>query len=311
MGLPIERLVVASNRNDILTRFFSTGTMAITEVVPTTSPSMDIQVSSNLERLLFEVLGNDVATLSPARRRELRRDLERPRRIGGAPYLHTLISTVPTAANAGFYAEIVAEKAILRRLVEAGTRIVQFGYAGGEGQDVAEVVDRAQAEVYDVTERRTSEDYIPLEQLLQPTMDELDAIASRGGISLGVPTGFADLDKLTNGLHPGQMIVVAARPAMGKSTVGLDLARCASIKHKLTSAIFSLEMSRNEIVMRLLSAEAGISLQHMRGAADHQQLASDHGPLLSAHDPHVRSPLTALRALSVATARTGSSGSAT
>lgn len=139
------------------------------------------------------------------------------RRVGGAPYLHTLISTVPTAANAGYYAEIVAEKAILRRLVTAGTRIVQFGYAGGDGQDVAEVVDRAQAEVYEVTERRTAEDYVPLEELLQPTMDEIDSIASRGGISLGVPTGFVDLDKITNGLHPGQMIIVAARPGVGKA----------------------------------------------------------------------------------------------
>uniref|UniRef100_UPI003D917594 replicative DNA helicase n=1 Tax=Gordonia sp. B7-2 TaxID=3420932 RepID=UPI003D917594 len=139
------------------------------------------------------------------------------RRVGGAPYLHTLISTVPTAANAGYYAEIVAEKAILRRLVEAGTRIVQFGYAGADGQDVAEVVDRAQAEVYEVTERRTAEDYVPLEELLQPTMDEIDSIASRGGISLGVPTGFADLDSVTNGLHPGQMIIVAARPGVGKA----------------------------------------------------------------------------------------------
>ncbi|HQV18340.1 MAG TPA: DnaB-like helicase N-terminal domain-containing protein, partial [Gordonia sp. (in: high G+C Gram-positive bacteria)] len=139
------------------------------------------------------------------------------RKIGGAPYLHTLISTVPTAANAGYYAEIVAEKAILRRLVEAGTRIVQYGYAGADGQDVAEVVDRAQAEVYEVTERRTAEDYVPLEELLQPTMDEIDSIASRGGLSLGVPTGFADLDKLTNGLHPGQMIIVAARPGVGKA----------------------------------------------------------------------------------------------
>ncbi|MEP9395138.1 replicative DNA helicase [Gordonia sp. VNK1] len=139
------------------------------------------------------------------------------RRVGGAPYLHTLISTVPTAANAGYYAEIVAEKAILRRLVEAGTRIVQFGYSGADGQDVAEVVDRAQAEVYEVTERRTAEDYVPLEELLQPTMDEIDSIASRGGLSLGVPTGFADLDKLTNGLHPGQMIIVAARPGVGKA----------------------------------------------------------------------------------------------
>ena len=139
------------------------------------------------------------------------------RRIGGAPYLHTLISTVPTAANAGFYAGIVAEKALLRRLVEAGTRVVQYGYAGAEGSDVAEVVDRAQAEIYDVTEGRTSEDFVALEDLLQPTMDEIDAIASHGGIARGVPTGFVELDDVTNGLHPGQMIIVAARPGVGKA----------------------------------------------------------------------------------------------
>ena len=139
------------------------------------------------------------------------------KRVGGAPYLHTLISTVPTAANAGYYAGIVAEKSLLRRLVEAGTRVVQYGYAGAEGADVAAVVDRAQAEMYEVTDRRTTEDFVPLEQLLQPTMDEIDAIASQGGIARGVPTGFTELDELTNGLHPGQMIVVAARPGMGKA----------------------------------------------------------------------------------------------
>ncbi len=140
------------------------------------------------------------------------------RRIGGAPYLHTLISTVPTAANAGFYAGIVAEKALLRRLVEAGTRVVQYGYAGAEGADVSEIVDRAQAEIYDVTEgRSTSEDFVPLEDLLQPTMDEIDAIASNGGLARGVPTGFVELDEVTNGLHPGQMIIIAARPGVGKA----------------------------------------------------------------------------------------------
>ncbi|WP_123027514.1 replicative DNA helicase [Mycolicibacterium stellerae] len=139
------------------------------------------------------------------------------RRIGGAPYLHTLISTVPTAANAGYYAGIVAEKALLRRLVEAGTRVVQYGYAGAEGADVAEVVDRAQAEIYDVTDGRTSEDFVALEDLLQPTMDEIDAIASNGGLAAGVPTGFLELDELTNGLHSGQMIIVAARPGVGKA----------------------------------------------------------------------------------------------
>jgi replicative DNA helicase len=139
------------------------------------------------------------------------------RRVGGAPYLHTLISMVPTAANAGYYAEIVAEKALLRRLVEAGTRVVQYGYAGAEGADVAEVVDRAQAEIYDVTDRRLSEDFVPLEDLLQPTMDEIDAIASNGGLARGVPTGFNELDEVTNGLHPGQMVILAARPGVGKA----------------------------------------------------------------------------------------------
>jgi replicative DNA helicase len=186
-------------------------------------------------------------------------------RVGGAPYLHTLVSLVPTAANASYYARIVKERAILRRLVEAGTRIVQMGYSG-EGE-VDDVVDRAQAEVYEVTERRTSEDYLPLRELMDGALTEIEAISNRGGHMVGVPTGFADLDSLTNGLHPGQLIILAARPALGKSTLALDVARAASIKNNLTSVIFSLEMSRNEIIMRLLSAEAQVALHHMRSGS--------------------------------------------
>ncbi|MGY1763638.1 replicative DNA helicase [Geodermatophilus sp. SYSU D00779] len=139
-------------------------------------------------------------------------------KMGGAVYLHTLIQSTPTAANAGYYAAIVAEQAVLRRLVEAGTRVVQLGYgaAGGKG-DVDDIVDRAQQEIYDVTEKRMSEDYSRLEDVLQPTMDELDAIASRGGTARGVPTGIRDLDELTNGLQAGQMVVIAARPGVGKA----------------------------------------------------------------------------------------------
>ncbi|WP_267594587.1 replicative DNA helicase [Carbonactinospora thermoautotrophica] len=183
-------------------------------------------------------------------------------RIGGAAYLHTLISSVPTAANAGYYAKIVRDRAILRRLVEAGTKIVQMGYSATG--DVEDVVNQAQAELYSATERRESEDYLPLAEIMEGALDEIEAIGSRSGEMIGVPTGFADLDALTNGLHPGQMIIIAARPAIGKSTLGLDFARAASIKHGLTSVIFSLEMSRNEITMRLLSAEARVPLHHMR-----------------------------------------------
>ncbi|WP_129339440.1 replicative DNA helicase [Cellulomonas endophytica] len=184
-------------------------------------------------------------------------------RIGGAPYLHTLIASVPTAANAGFYARIVRERAVLRKLVEAGTRIVQLGYAT-DGGDVDELVNNAQAEVYAVTERRSSEDYLPLRDIINGTVDEIEAASHRGEGMVGIPTGFSDLDRLTNGLHPGQMIVVAARPAIGKSTLGIDVVRAASIHNNLTSVIFSLEMSRNEITMRMLSAEARVHLQRMR-----------------------------------------------
>jgi replicative DNA helicase len=183
-------------------------------------------------------------------------------RVGGGAYLHTLIASVPTAANAGYYARIVRERAILRRLVEVGTRIVQLGYAGDGDAD--ELVDRAQAEIYGVTERRVAEDFLPLSEIMPGALDEIEAIGSRGGVMTGVPTGFVDLDTLTNGLHPGQMVVIAARPAIGKSTLALDLARAAAIKHRLTTAMFSLEMSRNEITMRLLSAEARVPLQAMR-----------------------------------------------
>jgi replicative DNA helicase len=143
-------------------------------------------------------------------------------RVGGAPYLHTLMSLVPTAANSGYYARIVAERAVLRRLVEAGTRIVQLGYgaAAGAGRDVDDIVDLAQQAVYDVTERRVSEDFAVLSELLQPTLDEIEAVGAQSGVMTGIPTGFTDLDRLLNGLHAGQLVVVAGRPGLGKA---LDL----------------------------------------------------------------------------------------
>src|SRR5918998_3584675 len=206
-------------------------------------------------------------------------------RIGGASYIHDLMAGVPTAANAGYYARIVRERAVLRRLVEAGTRIVQLGYAT-DGGDVDSIVNNAQAEIYAVTERKTSEDYLPLAEIIGGTMDENEGARHRREGLGGGPPGVADLDRLTNGLHPGQMIVVAARPAIGKSTLGLDIARSASIKHGQTSVVFSLEMSRNEITMRLLSAEARIHLQKMRngtmGEDDWQKLAATMGKVSEA-----------------------------
>jgi replicative DNA helicase len=331
-------------------------------------------------------------------------------RVGGQAYLHQLISSVPTAANAGYYAQIVAERAVLRRLVDAGTKIVQMGYGQGGG-DVVDIVNAAQAEIYAVADKRGGDDYAVLGDVLEATVDEIEHASGRSGEMTGVPTGFTDFDNLTNGLHPGQMIVVAARPAVGKalaldtvlptpsgwttmgevavgelvlgadgrptvvtratdvmtgrpcfevefsdgsvivadaehqwlvtvdlqeivattaevrghllagllvstcrepaadassmsedawkfseirpiesvpvrcievdndahlylagesmipthnSTWGLDIARSAAIKHNMATVLFSLEMSRTEITMRLLSAEASIQLQNMR-----------------------------------------------
>ncbi len=157
--------------------------------------------------------GEPADTITLADELAKRGDLQR---VGGQAYLHQLVQVVPTAANAGYYAEIVAERAVLRRLVEAGTRIVQMGYAQGEG-DIEDVVNRAQAAVYDVTDRRGGEDYVVLADLLEPTLNEIEVASGRTDEMIGVPTGFTDLDELTHGLHPGQMIVVAARPAVGKA----------------------------------------------------------------------------------------------
>jgi replicative DNA helicase len=190
-------------------------------------------------------------------------------RAGGADYLHTLTSVVPTAANAGFYASIVAERAVLRRLVEAGTRIAQMGYSA-EGE-VADLVNSAQAEIYNVTQENEAEDYVALSGAVTQAIDDIEAASGRDGSMTGVPTNFSRLDELTNGLHPGQLIIVAARPALGKSTLALDFARSASIKHGMPSIFFSLEMGRSEIAMRLMSAEAAIPLQSMRKGTLHSE----------------------------------------
>lgn len=200
-------------------------------------------------------------------------------KAGGADYLHSLTGYVPTAANAGYYAKIVADKAILRRLIEAGTRIAQAGY---ESQgEVEDLVNQAQAEIYKVSSQSSREDYVPLSDSLEAAIHEIEGAQKRGGELTGVPTGFTDLDAYTHGLHPGQLVIVAARPAVGKSTFALDLARNASVKHNQATIFFSLEMGRAEIAMRLMSAESSIYLQSMRKGtvtdADWTRLAAVRG----------------------------------
>ncbi|MFD7001698.1 replicative DNA helicase [Streptomyces mirabilis] len=184
-------------------------------------------------------------------------------KVGGAPYLHTLVQQVPTAANAEYYAEIVYETAVARNLVTAGTAIAASGYARDGGAE--ELVERAQERLYGVVRQRGDESMLPASDGMDDTFDDIEAAGKRKhGELIGVPTGFADLDSLTEGLQPGQLILIAGRPAMGKTTLGLDMARAAGIKHQLTCAFFSLEMSRKELHMRLLSAEGSVGLHNIR-----------------------------------------------
>ncbi|MEV6209149.1 replicative DNA helicase [Kitasatospora sp. NPDC051914] len=201
-----------------------------------------------------------------------RGDLER---AGGPGYLHTLVNSVPTAANAEYYAAIVHERAVLRRLVEAGTRIAGMGYAA-EGELDA-IVQAAQEEVYKAVSARTvSTSYAPVGDDVEAFFDGLDATKTRKTLA-GLSTGFADLDQLTSGLLPRQLVVIGARPGVGKSTLALDFARACAIHQQKTAAFFSLEMGRAEIVQRLFSAEAKVALHHIKAGTvtddDVQRLA--------------------------------------
>ena len=158
------------------------------------------------------------------------------------------------------------QRAILRNVIAAGTKIAQLGYTA-EGSQAEDVVNLAQAEVYEMSTGKVRQDYAPIGTVIADTLDQLDRLQS-GEVSRGVPTGFRDIDDVTQGLQPGQMIVVAGRPAMGKSTLGVDFARSAALHHGLTTIIFSLEMSKNELAQRIISAESNIPLAAMRRADD-------------------------------------------
>jgi replicative DNA helicase len=182
-------------------------------------------------------------------------------RVGGAPYIHDLVQAVDTPANGEHHALIVREKAILRRLVEAGVAITQSGY-DGQG-DVDDLVAAAAAHIAHVVEGTgKDDDFVTPNQTMEGTLDLIDR-GKNGGMT-GLSTGFIDLDSLTSGLQPGQMIVVAGRPGMGKSTFAMDVVRACAIKQNVPAAFISLEMGIDELNMRLLSAESRVALHHLR-----------------------------------------------
>lgn len=196
--------------------------------------------------------GTDVTSITLAHELTKRGDLER---VGGAPYLSQLIQACPSTPLSVQDTAIVLDRAKLRRLQQTGHEIALMAGAG-EG-DADEILDAASVNLAQVTQvtARTSQGYSGMDEVFAAAVDEAETIENRQGKALGLPTGFIDLDALTGGLHPGQMIVLAARPAMGKSTLAMDFARAASIQHRRRSAFFSLEMGKTELGMRMISAE--------------------------------------------------------
>lgn len=189
-------------------------------------------------------------------------------RVGGGAYLHTLLSTVPTAANAGHYAGIVRDRAQLRRLIETGTRIVQLGYGtiGGSALDVADAVEQAQMQLHAATVNTGDRNGGTWADMAMGIFDTIEENGKRGDKLAGIPTSYTDLDRLTGGLRAGQLIVVAGRPGAGKSVCVVDMARCAVFRHGLTVAMFSLEMSKQELGERVISAETRVPLHAIRSA---------------------------------------------
>lgn len=182
--------------------------------------------------------------------------------VGGLPYVHTLVSAVPSPSNAAHYARIVKETAVLRRLGEAGARISQLAYS--PPGDLEETLDRAEQLLYGVLEKRTMEDFHPLRALLTENLEAIERLSARKSRVTGISTGFPELDSLTSGLQPSNLIIVAARPGAGKTSFVLNLARHVGVEEGIPVAVFSLEMSRHEVVQRLICSEARVDSHRLR-----------------------------------------------
>lgn len=187
---------------------------------------------------------------------------ERLEEVGGVAYITELMNAVPTAVHVEYYGRIVERTATLRRLIEAGSEIVRIGY--DESLDIDEALERAEQAIFDVSQRRSTRDFTPIAEILEHYFDKLDAIQHQRGTVVGVPTGFADLDKLTGGLQRSDLIILAARPAVGKTSFQLGIAHNAAVQYGKTVAIFSLEMSAEQLVQRLLAMETGVDSHRLR-----------------------------------------------
>ena len=181
---------------------------------------------------------------------------------GGKDYIGFLVDVVPTAANIDYHAQIVKEKALRRRLIEVSTFLVHEAYEGH--QTAFELIDEAESKIFLVAQARAREGFTRIKELLWPTMERIEALQHGGQTVTGVPTGFTDLDELTSGFQPADLIIVAARPSMGKTALTLNIAQHAAIEAQVPVAFFSLEMSKESLVQRMITSEARIDAQRLR-----------------------------------------------
>jgi len=183
-------------------------------------------------------------------------------KIGGMAELARLANFVPTAANVEYYARIVADKAVARRLIGAATEIAASAYRGAE--DLDELLDKAEQVIFQVAQKRSRQGYVPLKDVLVETLERLEKMASQGGETLGLPSGLSDLDRITTGFQPSDLIIIAARPSVGKTSLALNIARNTALKADVPVVVFSLEMSKEQVAQRLLCSEAAIPSQKLR-----------------------------------------------
>lgn len=215
---------------------------------------------------------------------ELLRTKRQIEQVGGAVYLTTLTEAVPTTSNISYYCDIVQEKSLLRRLIETSSDILSMAYEPKE--DVENVLDKAERMIFEIVQKRRVENYFHIKDILLSTFERIEELYnSEGGIT-GVPTGFYDLDEMTSGFQPSDLILIAARPSMGKTSFALNIAQNAAIRNKIPVAIFSLEMSKEQLVQRMLCSESNVDSHRLRTGRlqddDWPRLARAMGPLSEA-----------------------------
>jgi replicative DNA helicase len=216
-------------------------------------------------RIIFQSMGElfqknepiDLLTLSARLNEKNQLD-----QTGGTNYLTELVNLVPSSANAEHYAEIVQKKYIMRQLIEASEHISMLGYE--EAEDLSTLLDMAEKKIYEVTQGKTSNKFVEIKDILAEAWERLDKLHKSKDELRGIPTGFRDLDAKLSGLQKSDLIILAARPSMGKTSLALDIARQAAIKHNIPVAIFSLEMSNQQLVDRMMAAEARVDAWKLR-----------------------------------------------